>query len=101
MISATGILRRPIRKTPAAAGGNEANTPVWQSGSKGGAAASFKMLIGMPAEVIELAIGNVSFDLLVPRVRNEFLEPLAKGSQVRLRQLRHFRLQFLNAPTAN
>jgi hypothetical protein len=59
------------------------------------------MLIGLPAEVIQLAIGNVSLDLLVPRLSHELLEPSVKGSQVRLRQLRHFRLQFLNAHGLN
>ena len=59
------------------------------------------MLIGLPGKMIEPAIGNVSFDLLIPRVRNEILEPLGKSSQVRLRQPRDFRLQFLNAHGGN
>jgi len=87
----------PMREAPAAADGNGTNTQGWRSGSKGGAAARLEMLIGLPGEVIELAIGDVRFDLLIPRVRNVFLEPLGKGSQVRLRQPRHFQFQFLNA----
>lgn len=66
LISATGILRRPIREGPAPAGVNETNTQEWQSGSKGSAAACIKMLIGLPREVIELARSDVRFDLLIP-----------------------------------
>lgn len=90
-----------MREAPASADGNETNTQVWQSGSKGGAATRGEMLIGLPGKVIEPAFGNVRFDLLIPRVRNEILEPLGKSSQVRLRQPRHFRLQFLNAHGRN
>ena len=97
LLSATGILHQPIREAPASAGGNETNTPVWQNDSKGGAAACFKVLIGLSGEVIKLAGGDVSLDLLVPRVRHELLEPSVKGSQVRLRQSPHLHFQFLNA----
>jgi hypothetical protein len=97
LLSATGILHQPIREAPASAGGNETNTPVWQNDSKGGAAACFKMLIRLSGEVIKLAGGDVSLDLLVPRVRHELLEPSVKGSQVRLRQSPHLHFQFLNA----
>jgi hypothetical protein len=60
LISATGILRRPIREAPASADDNGTNPQGWQSGSKGGAAARLEMLIGLSGEVIELAIGDVT-----------------------------------------
>jgi hypothetical protein len=96
-ISATGIFRQPILEAPGSAGGNETNTREWQSGSNWSAAARVKLRIGLLGKVVQLAIGNVSFDLPIPRVRDEFLKPLGKSSQVRLRQPRHFRFQLLNA----
>ena len=59
--------------------------------------AGFKLILGLPGEGIEPAIGDVTFNLLIPRVGNKFIEPLVKRRQVRLGQARHFRFQFLNA----
>jgi hypothetical protein len=42
--------------------------------------ARVKLRIGLFCEVIELARGNVGFQLFIPRVRNEILKPLGKSS---------------------
>jgi hypothetical protein len=46
--------------------------------------------IGLLGEVIELAVGNVGFDPLVPRICHEILELLSESLKVRLRQTGNF-----------
>jgi hypothetical protein len=55
----------------------------------------------MDGKVVKLAIGNVSFDLLIPQVCKKLLEPLVKSNPVRLRQPHYLRFQFLNAHGGN
>jgi hypothetical protein len=64
---------------------NETNTLGWQNGSKLGATARFKLVIGLLGEVVKFASGHVGFQSLIPRIRYKILKPTRKRCQVRRR----------------
>jgi hypothetical protein len=79
------------------AAGNNVRTPAPRNASKWRAAARFEILICPSPSGIETPGNDVSFDLPIPLVGCEFLEPFAETGELHCGQVRNSRFEILDA----